>query len=103
MQLLHQISVIEWRLGSRKAALATLKEAVKLDPEREDLLDRLAVWQMRMGHWRGLWQTATALCNLPTYDRANYPLRLARVFFRLVLPVAVFVVLMIFIFRRKRD
>ncbi len=102
VQLLHQISVIEWRLGNRRAAISTLKEAVKLDPEREELLNRLVHWQMRMGYWRGLWQTATALCSLPTYDRAKYPLRPARVFFRLVLPIAVFVILMVFIFRWKR-
>lgn len=103
VQLLHMISVMEWRLGNKKAALATLKEAVKLDPMREDLLYRLGDWQMRMGHWRGLWQTGTALCSLPTYDPANYPIRPASVFLRIVLPITVFVILIVFIVRWKRD
>lgn len=69
--LLRLLGVAEWELGDRRRAITTLQASITAEPDQWTY-ERLGQMQRRLGHWRGMWRTAVAMCELPNLDPAPY-------------------------------
>ena len=56
---------IQWWQGKKREAIQTLKAAVAADPNDADAHITLARYQHNTGNLRGMWQTISAILNLP--------------------------------------
>lgn len=72
LYLLNVKSMAEWELGDRRAAVRTAQALLEAAPDNQGAYESLALMQQRLGHWRGMWRTMTAMCELPNIDLSAY-------------------------------